>query len=320
MIKDKSIIAVRNRSNLKSYIRIARIDHWFKNIFMLPGIALAMLFVDTVSYRLIGPMFIGILSTCLIASANYVINEWLDAASDKHHPIKNKRPSVAGNIQAKYVYFEYALLVVFGLGLAYQVSYDFLAFSVLLLIMGIVYNVKPIRTKDRIYLDVLSESINNPIRLMLGWSIVVSNMFPPSSILLAYWMGGAFLMGVKRYAEYRAIGDNERAGLYRRSFKFYSEQKLLLSIFFYALSSSFFLGIFLIKYRIEFLLTFPLFALLFTWYLAMGMRPNSATQDPEKLYKEPGFMSYLILLCTAVGLLFVIDLPWLQIFLNRIDY
>lgn len=320
MIKDEGITAARGGSTLENYIRIARIDHWFKNIFMLPGMALAMLFVDTISYRLLGPILIGILSTCLIASANYVINEWLDAKFDKYHPVKHKRPSVSGDVQAKYVYFEYALLVAGGLGLAAQVSYDFLAFSMLLLIMGILYNVKPFRTKDRVYLDVLSESINNPIRLLLGWSTIVSNMLPPSSILLSYWMGGAFLMGVKRYAEYRTIADKERAGLYRRSFKFYTEEKLLLSIFFYALSSSFFLGIFLIKYRIEFLLTFPLFALLFTWYLAMGMRPNSSTQDPEKLYKEPGFMSYAILLCVVVGALFVIDIPWLKIFLNRVDY
>ena len=75
--------------------------------------------------------------------------------------------------------------------------------------MGIIYNVRPIRSKDRIYLDVLSESINNPLRLLLGWSAVLAGMLPPSSILMAYWMGGAFLMAVKRYAEYRFINDPE---------------------------------------------------------------------------------------------------------------
>jgi hypothetical protein len=36
---------------------------------------------------------------------------------------------------------------------------------------GIFYNVRPMRTKDRAYLDVISESINNPLRLMIGWAI-----------------------------------------------------------------------------------------------------------------------------------------------------
>ena len=31
-------------SGIKAYIAIARIDHWFKNIFMLPGIVAAILF------------------------------------------------------------------------------------------------------------------------------------------------------------------------------------------------------------------------------------------------------------------------------------
>ena len=99
----------------------------------------------------------------------------------------------------------------------------------------VVYNVRPFRAKDRPYLDVLSESLNNPLRLLLGWSVVLGNQLPPSSVLITYWMGGAFLMGIKRYAEYRAIGDPVAAGRYRRSFRRYTETTLLLSSFFYAL-------------------------------------------------------------------------------------
>ena len=35
--------------------------------------------------------------------------------------------------------------------------------------MGCLYNIPPIRTKDHAYVDVLSESINNPIRFLVGW-------------------------------------------------------------------------------------------------------------------------------------------------------
>ena len=111
-----------------------------------------------------------------------------------------------------------------------------------------------------------------------------------------------------------------RAGLYRRSFRFYTEEKLLLSSFFYGLSSAFFLGIFLVKYRIEFLLSFPLFALLFAWYLKIGMKPYSPTQNPEKLYREKAFVAYVIFLCCAVAALFFIDIPWLQFFMERVHY
>src|SRR3546814_15646823 len=67
------------------------------------------------------------------------------------------------------------------------------------------YNLKPLRTTHKAYLDVISESINNPIRLTLGWTMVDPTTLPPSSLLLAYWTGGAFLMGAKRLSEYRDI-------------------------------------------------------------------------------------------------------------------
>jgi len=307
-------------SALTDYVKIARVDHWFKNIFMLPGIALAIIFTDIPLKDVILPTLIAVLSTCFVASANYVINEWLDAAFDQHHPVKRNRPSATGRTQAKFVYLEYVLLIAVGLGLASLLTLEFVFLSILLLVMGVVYNVEPLRTKDRVYLDVLTESINNPIRLLLGWSAMVSGMLPPSSIMLAYWMGGAFLMGVKRFAEYRFIDDKNRAGLYRRSFRYYTENRLLLSSFFYALSSAFFLGIFLIKYRIEFLLSFPMFALLFTWYLGIGMKPHSPTQNPENLYRERGFVSYVIFMCAAITLLFFVDIPWLWLLMEKVEY
>jgi len=287
---------------------------------MLPGLALAVVLSDITLGDALIPALIGILSTCFIASANYVINEWLDAEFDRHHPLKKHRPSAAGKIKAKYVLLEYIFFASIGLVLASILTFEFLAFSSLLLLMGVLYNVTPFRTKDKVYMDVLSESVNNPLRFLLGWTSVIGNSLPPSSILLAYWMGGAFLMAMKRYAEYRFIEDKEMAGNYRRSFKYYTEESLLLSSFFYALSSAFFLGVFLIKYRVEFLLSFPFFALLFVWYTHIAMKPHSASQTPEKLYKEPRFMSYLVFLCIVITVLFFVDMPWMRHLVEPVRY
>lgn len=131
-------------------------------------------------------------------------------------------------------------------------------------------------------------------------------------MLLSYWMGGAYLMAIKRYAEYRMIGDPERAGLYRRSFTVYTENSLLLSAFFYALTAVFFLGIFLIKYKIEFIISFPFFALLFVWYQYIALRPRSVAMNPEKLYLEPKFLAFVVFLIVLVMVLFYIDIPWLK--------
>jgi 4-hydroxybenzoate polyprenyltransferase len=287
---------------------------------MLPGVAVAALLTKSEVSSFIFPLLIAILSTCLVASANYVINEWLDREFDRYHPLKNSRPSTTGRLKAKFIILEYISLCLAGLGLASQVSLEFMIFSILLLAMGIIYNIKPFRTKDRVYLDVLSESINNPLRFLLGWFVVASHSFPPSSVLLAYWTGGAFLMAVKRFAEYRFIGDPEKAGLYRKSFRYYTEEKLLVSSLFYGMCSAFFLGIFLIKYRIEFVISFPFLALLFAWYLAIGFRAKSAAQTPEKLYKEKKFVAYVILVVGVLTTLFLVDIPFISTLVESVEY
>ena len=41
---------------------------------------------------LAGIALVSFFCTCMIASANYVINEWLDARFDKYHPTKKNAP------------------------------------------------------------------------------------------------------------------------------------------------------------------------------------------------------------------------------------
>lgn len=304
---------------MKSYIKIARPDHWIKNLFIVPGVILANLLTETAFTAEIGIRFIiGFLATCLIASANYVINEWLDAKFDKYHPTKKNRPVVAGNMKFSLVMLEYALLIAAGLGLSLLVSRYFVYMELWLLIMGVLYNVEPVRTKDIAYLDVLSESVNNLIRLLLGWFIITNQYQPPLSIMVGYWMGGAFLMATKRFAEYRMINDPERAGLYRKSFRHYTEHSLLISAFFYALAAAFLIGIFMLKYRIEYLLAMPLLFGLFCFYLYIAFKPDSAVQKPEKLYREKKLFVYIIFMVAVMVILTYIRIPALDYFVETL--
>lgn len=320
------------QAELHEYIAISRPDNWIKNVFMIPGMMFALSIFNTpFTSSLVSRIAIGIVSICLIASANYVINEYLDKGYDKYHPLKKKRSAVTTLINPLILFTEYALLGIVGLLLAYFISLKFFLMALLLLVMGVIYNVKPFRSKDRVFLDVLSESVNNPIRFAAGWFIFTPslgvpdskwdlnwiNTFPPVSIIIAYWMGGAFLMATKRFAEYRLISDPTIAGRYRRSFRYYTESSLLVSMFFYAITSAFFLGIFLIKDRIELLVSFPFFALLFSWYLRIGLLNDSPVQGSEKLYTRKWFMLYLILFTILLCVLMFVKIPWLHWFLQN---
>jgi decaprenyl-phosphate phosphoribosyltransferase len=297
---------------LRPYIYMARPDHWTKNVFMLPGVAVAVLETNALFRDYIALLAVGLIAACLMASANYVINEYLDAKYDCHHPTKKNRPAVTETISPLLIIIEYVLLLTASLALGSIINIKFLITLGVFGSCGILYNVEPFRLKDIAYVDVLFESLNIVIRLLLGWFIVTDVLVPPLSLMTAFWMGGAFLMASKRFAEYRQIGDPERAAKYRRSFGRYSERSLLMSTVFYAVTFAFMFGIFLFKYRIEYILTFPMFSALFVWYLGLAMEPDSAVRDPEKLYKERTLTVYIAAIIIAILLLSFIDIPVLK--------
>lgn len=299
---------------IKKLLKIARIDHWGKNVFVLPGIVLAIFFLKKDADIKLINCILAILATCFTASANYIINEYLDRNFDKYHPTKKYRTLVLEEIKLRYILLDYLFFGIVGLGLAFLVSKYVFYMCIWLLLMGIIYNVKPIRAKDIAFFDVLIESINNIIRLMIGWFAVTSSYIPPSSVILGYWMIGAFLMNTKRYAEYMQIADKSIAALYRKSFQYYDEKKLLLISVFYAILAVFFSGIFIIKYKIELIICVPFSAAIFCYYLNLSYKPDSAVSKPEKLYKEKNLMIFVILLVILGILLLNIEIPILNYF------
>jgi 4-hydroxybenzoate polyprenyltransferase len=286
-----------------------------KHVFILPGIVLAHVLRHVSVETKPTAILIGLLSAVAIAAANYVINEWLDREFDAFHPLKSARTAVHRSLSPTLVYAEYFLLLCIGLLLALQLGALFAWTALAFALSGVTYNVAPVRTKDRVYLDVVSESINNPIRLMLGWTMVDPTTLPPSSLLLAYWMGGAFLMAAKRLAEYRDIsagGGAELLARYRRSFGRYTAEKLAVSCLLYAMLSAFFLAVFLIKYRQEYILALPLFAVLFASYFWLAMLPGSVASRPERLFRSRRLMLASLCVAVAMVVLSFVNMPFLD--------
>jgi 4-hydroxybenzoate polyprenyltransferase len=305
------------RDRASAYLQIMRLDHSIKNIFVLPGIVvpLSVLGVRAFNLHLLRNVAVGLIATILIACSNYVLNELLDAPFDRLHPTKKDRPAAQGLVSAPIALAQWILLMCAGMLLAATICFPFLCTAGALWVMGCLYNISPFRTKDRVYLDVLSESVNNPLRMLLGWYMVTSVLVPPASLLVCYWMAGCYLMALKRFSELREIGDPKIAGAYRRSFLRYTEESLLVSVTFYAAASMLFFGAFIMRYRIELILVLPLIALLMSSYFALAFKPNSAVQNPEKLYREPVLMIEAACLSVLMIILLYVHIPILgQIF------
>jgi decaprenyl-phosphate phosphoribosyltransferase len=298
------------RPTLRGHIQIARIDHWFKNVFVIPGIVAAIGSDPThIAEGLWRRTVLGMLSICLVASSNYVINEVLDAPSDRAHPIKSARPVPSGLVSIPLAYMQWIVLMAIGVALGLVISKWFALTVFVLWLMGCVYNIPPLRSKDVPYLDVLSEAVNNPLRMLAGWFIAATDSVAPASLLLSYWMVGCYFMALKRYAEFRDLDDPSRAAAYRKSFAYYTLERLMVSIMFYGSAAMLFLGAFIMRYRMELILSFPVVALVMAMYLALAFKKDSAVQRPEGLYREPKLMAAVIACSLLMAALMVVDVP-----------
>jgi decaprenyl-phosphate phosphoribosyltransferase len=301
------------RPTLRGHLELLRVDYWFKNVFVLPGVVVALGLVPRLAtWDFLPSLFVGLFCVCLVASSNYVLNEVVDAPFDRHHPAKRNRPIPSGRASVPIAYVQWLLLGAAGVGLAYAAVGPGLALTLAALwACGCAYNVPPVRTKDVAYLDVLSEAINNPLRMIAGWYMIdrAATALPPASLLMSYWMIGCYFMAMKRFAEYRDFDDPARAAAYRRSFAHYTQERLLVSIMFYAAGAMLFFGAFLMRYRLELILTFPLVAWVMAQYLAVAFKPGSAAQQPERLYREPRLMGAVIACASAMVALLFIDVP-----------
>lgn len=304
---------------MQHIVRLLRPDHWFKNVFAVPGAVAALaLFRDEVSWTpLLWRVPVGVVALCLTASANYVLNALLDAESDRHHPTKRHRGIPSGIVRPRTAWTLYGAASLAGLATAIPLGWRFAASMLALWAMGLVYNVPPVRSKDLPYVDVLSESANNPIRLLAGWWIVLPVAAPPpGSLILAYWMGGGFLMALKRFGELRFIDDRGTAGRYRRSFSHYDEPRLLASVLFYAAAAMALLATFTVRYRLELLLALPLAILGMASYFISAFEPDSLVQRPEHLWRQPSLMVIVAAFALACAVLLFVDLPFLDDWLS----
>lgn len=309
--------AARPRPTVHAHLQLARFDHWIKNVFVLPGVVVALgLDPQPLSFELLYRLLLAMLSVGFVASSNYVLNEVLDGVSDAKHPTKRDRPVPSGKVSIPLAYAQWILLMLLGVGIGTRLGSPFTITMVSLWIMGCVYNIPPLRSKDVPYLDVLSEAINNPIRMLAGWFVVGPRTIAPASLLLSYWMVGCYFMATKRFSEYRMLDGSERARSYRKSFGYYTEPRLLVAITFYASAAMLFLGAFIMRYRLELVFSFPLVALVMAAYLSVAFKHDSAAQAPEKLYREPKLMLAVVACSIVMAALCFIDVPGLAEFLS----
>lgn len=283
-----------------SYLKILRIDHWFKNLFVLTGLYSGLWFRRELflSQSVIVNVILAFLLASFVSSSNYIINQIADAEFDKKHPIKKKRPIPLGKVKLWYAFI--ISIILFVVSFLFSLKFYSINFSIsifLLWLAGILYNIKPARFKDIVYLDVLSESANNPIRFLIGWFSVVSIPWPPVSVLILTWSAGAILMTLKRYDELRFLGRDLVP--YRRTFKSYSLSRLKYLSYLYSVITLVLLFYISLVYIDGLLITIPLVAVYIWWILRTYLTSKRSLGSVEQFAFTPKFILFTLTLLLA---------------------
>ena len=284
---------------------LLRVNHWFKNALVFGGMVLALWYKG--DYSLNSRFLLQVIGSFILASfvssSNYIINQIVDTHFDLLHPIKKLRPIPSGKIKKGHAFI--LAMVIFLLAIIVSSSLYEVSFSYTLIIFfvaGIIYNIRPIRLKDVVYLDVVSESVNNPIRFSLGWFLVLPNTMPPVLLLLTTWALGAIFMTGKRYDEFQTLG--KKLVPYRKSFQHYNPENLKRMVYFYSVTtSSLFIAI-CFKYNKLLLLCVPSVMLFLVWSVRKILSGEAKAATIESFFLTRKFIIFAI----------IVSIPFLIVF------
>lgn len=106
---------VPRRAPAHPWVRVLRPRQWLKNLLVLAGPAAGAVLDDGAFLRRGSLMFV---SFCAAASAGYCWNDAADATTDRHHPVKSRRPVASGELDARVVTLVGAVLAAGALGVA----------------------------------------------------------------------------------------------------------------------------------------------------------------------------------------------------------
>jgi 4-hydroxybenzoate polyprenyltransferase len=188
-------------SGLRDWARLLRPHHWTKNLLVFAGAVFSRK-LDAAHLLSAAEAFVCF---CAVSSAGYVVNDLLDAARDRTHPKKCRRPIAAGRVSAPAGAAVAVALLLAGIYAGFRLGMATGTCLVLYAVNSLLYSRF---LKHVAVLDVMSIAIGFVIRLVAG--VFVVDAVPTAWIVLCTFFLATFLGFAKRRAELETL-DGERA-------------------------------------------------------------------------------------------------------------
>lgn len=158
---------------IKYIIKEIRPRQWTKNVFIFAALVFDRKLLD---FPALQQTLLAFVCFCLLASSVYIINDILDAKSDRNHPVKKNRPIASGKLPLKVAIPISVVLSLAALVGAYFLSTGFLVICLVYLVLNLFYSkwLKHIQL-----IDVLMIASFYVLRVAAGVSVIEVQRFSP---------------------------------------------------------------------------------------------------------------------------------------------
>ena len=182
------------------YWQLLRPRQWIKNAFVWAGFLFARAWHD---FALAQEVALAFVAFCLLASAVYIGNDWLDRDADRAHPIKRRRPLASGQVGGAVAGSLAVVLAAAALALGAWVGPGLVGVLVAYLALNGAYS---LALKRIVIVDVFALSLGFLLRILAGTTGVG---IAPSPWLLMCGLMLTLLLGFgKRRAEHATLGPS----------------------------------------------------------------------------------------------------------------
>ena len=166
-------------------IESIRPRQWSKNFILFAGVIFAQRLKDK---EALATAFIAFALFCFLSGAVYLINDLLDAKSDRQHPLKRNRPIASGRLKPSIAVIFAVLLALIALTSAFFINPLFGGMAVAYFCLSVIYD---FAFKHIVILDVMSVAIGFVIRAAAGAEaikVLISPWLLLCTLLLALFL------------------------------------------------------------------------------------------------------------------------------------
>ena len=159
---------------LLKYVELLRVKHWIKNILIFVP---AFFTREIINRDVFVDLSFAFFSFSLVASAVYILNDYVDVKKDRMHPRKKNRPIASGAISKKQAIIMFLGVVIINIFVLNFVSRGVWIYFGIYFVLNILYTFK---LKHISIVDVMIISFGFLLRIYLGGEV--------SDILISKWL------------------------------------------------------------------------------------------------------------------------------------